>query len=359
MTCLHDAPRNAVRPARKFGSSNASLLVFIAIVALLVAADVVRTVIQPHYTMHLAVAVPDRGIFSYSLMPPLTGPLQAGEKQQALFAALPDAGTADLPLSKDPEQLSLYVCENAVPVTTYPTSRKQVGAQLAVLNKAMDKVFGKGQYRAPLADQLWTPADAKLQREVGAILQRRLELSGCRARVFPAKPNLVKLDIAGKKTLAQVKQLLGVTARLEFRLLPPEITVGLAHDTGKVSISRHGTPITDQQAIAASYLALPNGAFTPNCGVTYDTARQPAVSFSLASAEDRKQFAAVTGANIGRQLAIVLDGKIIAAPTIVDAIPGDGIISGGIGTPQNAQDLANLLNAGALPVPVKFVSRDR
>ena len=104
---------------------------------------------------------------------------------------------------------------------------------------------------------------------------------------------------------------------------------------------------------------MPNGAFAPNSEVTFDALHNPAVTFSLANAESRKRFAAVTGAGRGRQLAIVLDGKIITAPTIRDAIPGDGIISGGFTTIQAPKNLANLLNAGALPVPVKFVNRDK
>ncbi len=52
----------------------------------------------------------------------------------------------------------------------------------------------------------------------------------------------------------------------------------------------------------------------------------------------------------------MLDNKIITAPTIKDAINGEGIItSGGFTTLESAQDLATLLNAGALPVPVQIV----
>jgi protein-export membrane protein SecD len=78
------------------------------------------------------------------------------------------------------------------------------------------------------------------------------------------------------------------------------------------------------------------------------------VSFTL----DRvgaKRFGKATSSNIGRQLAIVLDGKIISAPVIRDTIAsGNGQISGGF-TFQSATDLALLLRSGALPAPLNII----
>jgi SecD/SecF fusion protein len=67
----------------------------------------------------------------------------------------------------------------------------------------------------------------------------------------------------------------------------------------------------------------------------------------------RIDFARITGANIGRNLAIVLDGVIASAPTIRDRIPtGDASITGGSFNIETARDLAIVLRAGALPAPV-------
>ena len=77
---------------------------------------------------------------------------------------------------------------------------------------------------------------------------------------------------------------------------------------------------------------------------------QTIVSFTL----DRvgaKRFGKATSTGIGKQLAIVLDGKIISAPVVRDTIAsGAGQISGGF-TFQSATDLAILLRSGALPAP--------
>ena len=81
---------------------------------------------------------------------------------------------------------------------------------------------------------------------------------------------------------------------------------------------------------------------------------QPVVSFRFDSLGARK-FAQVTRTNVGKPFAIVLDGKVISAPVIREPIlGGSGIITGGF-TVNEAQDLAVLLRAGALPAPMKIL----
>ena len=71
----------------------------------------------------------------------------------------------------------------------------------------------------------------------------------------------------------------------------------------------------------------------------------------------RADFARVTGNNVGRQLAIILDGVVQSAPFIRDRIPsGDASITGGSFDVNTAKDLAIVLRAGALPAPVHSLS---
>ncbi len=80
----------------------------------------------------------------------------------------------------------------------------------------------------------------------------------------------------------------------------------------------------------------------------------PGVSFNLTS-RGGAIFADITGANVGRRLAIVLDNKVQSAPTIQDRIPrGQGSITGSF-TEEEAQNLAIVLRSGALPAPVNVV----
>lgn len=80
----------------------------------------------------------------------------------------------------------------------------------------------------------------------------------------------------------------------------------------------------------------------------------PGVSFTLTS-RGGATFADVTGANVGRRLAIVLDNRVQSAPNIVERIPrGQGSITGSF-TEEEAQNLAIVLRSGALPAPVHVV----
>ncbi|HEY3376668.1 MAG TPA: protein translocase subunit SecD, partial [Armatimonadota bacterium] len=108
-------------------------------------------------------------------------------------------------------------------------------------------------------------------------------------------------------------------------------------------------------ALKSAVLVVRGRDLSPTSGVTYDQQHRPAVSFSMRTKDAQTRFGVVTGSNIGRKLAIVLDGKIISAPVIQSQINGSGIISGGFKDLPEAQDLAVLLNAGALPVKVNIV----
>jgi preprotein translocase subunit SecD len=84
-----------------------------------------------------------------------------------------------------------------------------------------------------------------------------------------------------------------------------------------------------------------------NARVSVDDTNQPAVSFTL-NPTGAAKFKSATGANVGRQLAIVLDGHVSSAPVIRGVISDDGQISGRFSS-QEADELAKVLRAGALP----------
>src|SRR5439155_19351993 len=86
---------------------------------------------------------------------------------------------------------------------------------------------------------------------------------------------------------------------------------------------------------------------------------RPAVSFNL-NADGAQKFGRVTESNIGKQLAIVLDGRIQSAPRINGRISDNGIITGGAAgfAPQAAQDLALVLKSGALPASIKYLDEE-
>ena len=145
----------------------------------------------------------------------------------------------------------------------------------------------------------------------------------------------------------RIKSLLGKTANLSFRLVTENANDNFGveklffeNDDGEALVSKRiilsGENLLDAQ---------------PNMN---NQTNQTVVTFTL----DRvgaKRFGKVTSTGIGKRLAIVLDGKIISAPVIQDAIvSGNGQITGNF-TFQSATDLALLLRSGALPAPLKII----
>jgi preprotein translocase subunit SecD len=90
-----------------------------------------------------------------------------------------------------------------------------------------------------------------------------------------------------------------------------------------------------------------------NARPSLDENSRPAVSFSFNN-EGAAKFGQFTGANINRQLAIVLDNRVYSAPNINSRIDGDGIIQGSF-TQQEASDLSLVLRSGALPAGLTYL----
>ena len=81
---------------------------------------------------------------------------------------------------------------------------------------------------------------------------------------------------------------------------------------------------------------------------------QPEVSMSM-NDEGTSKWARITGANIGKQVAIVLDGAVYSAPVVQSRIPNGNSVINGIGSLEEAKDLEIILKAGALPAPVRIL----
>lgn len=100
--------------------------------------------------------------------------------------------------------------------------------------------------------------------------------------------------------------------------------------------------------------AISKAEVRTSSGETSLTAGLPEVQLEMNS-EGAKIFARVTGLNIGKRLAIVLDSKVASAPSIKDKIPFGSARIDGIEKMEEAKDLALVLRAGALPAPVEVI----
>jgi preprotein translocase subunit SecD len=89
-------------------------------------------------------------------------------------------------------------------------------------------------------------------------------------------------------------------------------------------------------------------------GETTLRGNEPKVTLTL-DAQGARIFARVTGANVGKKLAIVLDGRVASAPVIRERIPSGNAQIDGLDTMEEAKDLALVLRTGALPAPVEVI----
>ena len=101
-------------------------------------------------------------------------------------------------------------------------------------------------------------------------------------------------------------------------------------------------------------VAAVTGRDLRNARASLDENNQPAVSFTLNNEGGRK-FGNVTGDNVGRQLAIILDGRVQSAPRIDSRISTDGRITGSF-TNEEVQNLSLILRSGALPAKLDYLS---
>jgi len=96
------------------------------------------------------------------------------------------------------------------------------------------------------------------------------------------------------------------------------------------------------------------GETVTDARVDFDETNRPRVSLSMDS-DGARTWARVTGANVGNQVAIVLDGVVYSYPVIQDRIVGGQTSITGLQSRQEAQDIVNVLMSGALPAPVDIV----
>jgi preprotein translocase subunit SecD len=100
-------------------------------------------------------------------------------------------------------------------------------------------------------------------------------------------------------------------------------------------------------------VAAVTGKDLRNARQTVDENNQPAVGFTLNN-DGAQRFGKVTSENVGKQLAIILDGRVQSAPRIESRITGDGRITGSF-TPEEVQNLALILRSGALSASMDYI----
>lgn len=149
--------------------------------------------------------------------------------------------------------------------------------------------------------------------------------------------NRILVELPGITDPKEATSLIGQTARLNFAELIETTTEGLSTPSSQLV----NTDLTGADLKSADTV------FDQNTG-------KPAVSIEF-NEEGSKKFEEITGRNMGKPLAILLDEEMVSAPTVNEKIVGGVAQISGSFTLEEAESLEVQLNAGALPVPVKLV----
>jgi preprotein translocase subunit SecD len=173
------------------------------------------------------------------------------------------------------------------------------------------------------------------------------------------------VQLPGVSDVARAKDIIQSTAVLEIKL----VEGGPASSREELLQSHNGQVPSDMEVVsgasdrsagdaATSYylvrkVAAVNGSDLRSASVGLDESSRPAVMFSLKQ-DGARRFGQVTGSNIGRYLAIVLDDRVQSYARIEGRIGGEGRIAGGF-TQQEAGDLALKLRSGALPASMTYL----
>ena len=208
-----------------------------------------------------------------------------------------------------------------------------------------------------------TPTEAGLNQSIDTamndareVVDKRINgLGTLEPTVVREGSNRIVVQVPGLENPSALKELLGKTAKLEFRLVdvnadpaqvaqgiapPNDVILPYAEGGGKIAVER-------TVMITGDMLVNANQDFDPQTG-------QPGVSLQLDGAGSRR-FARVTRENSGKPFAIIVDNVVISAPRINEPILGGSArISGGF-TVDSANQLAIALRSGKLPIALKVV----
>ena len=182
------------------------------------------------------------------------------------------------------------------------------------------------------------------------VIRRRIDSTGT------TEPNIARqgddrvlVQVPGENDPDRIIVLVGTTARMTFQMVEPNVNIG-PDGRGRTPPGVEILPTEEQEEpyIAVQARALVTGEQLTRAAQSFDENGSPSVTFSF-NTSGATAFGEATAGNVGQRFAIVLDDTVISAPRIISPIlGGTGQITGNF-TVEEANDLANMLNAGALP----------
>ncbi len=224
---------------------------------------------------------------------------------------------------------------------------------------------GEGKFTVEMTDLFERQTKEQTVQEAIRTLERRVNALGVSEPVIAAtgsRGDQILVQLPGVTDVDQAKRVIKTTAQLSLRLVETSAA------TQETLLQGVGGKVPDNMEMVSgpgdtpgepTYYLLRKEAMitgrdlkTARVGVDPETNR-PQINFSLnATATDK--FSRETGRNIGRQLAILLDGTVYSAPVIQSKLGADNRITGRF-TTQEADELSKILKAGALPATLRYL----
>ena len=205
-----------------------------------------------------------------------------------------------------------------------------------------------------------TQAVANAMDTARDIIDKRVNALGTREpTIIREGDDRIVVQVPGLQDPAALKELIGKTARLEFRMVDANADPNEAA-AGRVPVGSEIVPYAEGEGNGAAFEVLRrqvmiSGEQLINAQQSYDPQdNQPVVTIRFDSAGS-STFAKVTAQNVGKRFAMVLDGKVLSAPSINEPILGGSAQISGSFSVASANNLAISLRSGALPVKMTVV----
>jgi preprotein translocase subunit SecD len=220
-----------------------------------------------------------------------------------------------------------------------------------------------GRFVVRMSDSMFQRVKSQTLKETIRTLERRVNQLGVAEPVITehgSQGDQVLIQLPGVKDPEQAKRLIQQTAQLEIKMV--EDSAG----TREALLQAHGGKVPDNMEIVSGpsdtpgqptfYLvrreAVITGRDLKNARASVDPqTNAPDVQFTL-NPQGAQKFKTETGRSIGKRLAIILDDLVASAPVVQGQISDEGVITGRF-TAQEADELAKVLRAGALPATLR------
>ncbi|MCC7436803.1 protein translocase subunit SecD [Candidatus Nomurabacteria bacterium] len=188
------------------------------------------------------------------------------------------------------------------------------------------------------------------------VIERRINLFGVGEPIVQEQTgsfgsggeHRLSIELPGVTDISEAIAMIGQTPFLEFRVQsdgPQQVSID---ENGNAVLNADGNFVPTD--LTGKYLKSSQLSFNQTTG-------EPIINLNF-NDEGAKLFEKITKENIGKTVAIYLDGQVISAPVVREAISGGQAQISGSFTPKEARELVGRLNSGALPVPISLISTE-